>query len=169
MFEGKSCDKCEKKFSTSSNLNRHVKQSHGDTMLRFNCPLCPNRGYARRSDLKGHYIATHKDLSTEDVDMLEPIEVAREPEDPEPNSDKGTSELPEEPPKKKPKVTTGSEVKAPHNATSKGASGGRKAPREAASNSASSGGKAPRLSTSTTHVAGGGTGVAGMHTYADPV
>lgn len=61
------CKICFKRFSKLSSLKLHIKLFH--TMKQnFYCDFCPNKGFAKRSQLKRH-LRTHKGLNNDDINL----------------------------------------------------------------------------------------------------
>ena len=72
------CSKCEKCFSSSSNLRRHEKQICGTSVFKYACPLSPTRQYARRANLRDHFREKHPEADEEEIDLIEPVETTKE-------------------------------------------------------------------------------------------
>ncbi len=72
------CDHCEKTFSNPGNLARHTKESHGPSTFRYDCPMSPDRGFSRRSDLRSHFRTNHPGADVDEVDFVHPVEVPRD-------------------------------------------------------------------------------------------
>lgn len=72
------CAKCDRRFSNPSNLKRHEKQTHGEALFKFPCPVSPARKYVRKADLRDHFKIKHPEADIDEVDDVEPVEVPRE-------------------------------------------------------------------------------------------
>lgn len=71
------CGTCDRRFSNQGNLKRHEKQTHGQALFKYPCPVSPQRCYGQRSDLREHYRVQHPEADIEEVDEVVVIEVPR--------------------------------------------------------------------------------------------
>jgi hypothetical protein len=52
------CEHCPNKFRSKPSLDAHVKQRHV-LKIRFFCPQCPGRSWARKDHMKRHIRVLH--------------------------------------------------------------------------------------------------------------
>ena len=69
------CPKCDRRFSNNSNLARHERQTHGEAVFKYPCPVTPSRMFVRRDDLRNHYRQKHPEADIEDIDDVAAMEV----------------------------------------------------------------------------------------------
>ena len=74
---GIECPRCDRRFSNNSNLTRHEKQTHGEAVFKYPCPVTPSRMFARREDLRNHYKQKHPEADVEEIDDVVAVEVPR--------------------------------------------------------------------------------------------